>query len=139
MSLADLQALASVRRHREGQAERALCQARAALHECTARAAAAHAHWEQASERQVAQRTALCAEHRGRALGAAELRAWATQERRLMGELAEQAQGVRTLEAARQHQAQQVQAAQQRLTACRRAMEKLGVLTDLLGRAADDE
>ncbi|AKJ97064.1 hypothetical protein PHLH5_51860 [Pseudomonas sp. Cab53] len=139
MSQADLDALAPVRRHREAQAERAWRQARDLLREREASVAAARAQWQAASERQAAQRAALCDEHRGRALSVVELNAWSTQERRLMGELAEQAQGVQALDAARAQQAQDTEAAQQRLRGRRRDLEKLKALMERLAQESCDE
>ncbi|KIQ58136.1 MULTISPECIES: hypothetical protein [Pseudomonas] len=139
MSQADLDALAPVRRHREAQAERAWRQARDLLREREASVAAAQAQWQAASERQAAQRAALCDEHRERALSVVELNAWSTQERRLMGELAEQAQGVQALDAARAQQAQDTEAAQLRLRGRRRDLEKLKALMERLAQESCDE
>ena len=139
MSRADLDALAPVRRHREAQAERAWRQARELLREREAQAAAARNQLQAASERQAAQRAALSDEHRGRALSVVELNAWSHEERRLMGELAEQAQGVRALEAAQAQQAEDTEAAQQRLRGRRRDLEKLKALLERLPQEPSDE
>ncbi len=139
MCRADLQALVPVRRHREGQAERAWHQARERLRECEAETAAARAHLQTARERQMAERAALGDAHRGRALSVVELNAWSTQERRLIGELAEHAQRVQALEAAQARQAQDTDAAQQRLSGRRRDLEKLKALMARLGQETGDE
>ncbi|MBT2340252.1 MULTISPECIES: hypothetical protein [Pseudomonas] len=139
MSRADLNALAPVRRHREAQAERAWRQARDLLREREAEVAAARAQWQAAREQQAAQREALYGEHRGRALSVVELNAWSTQERRLIGELAEQAQGLQALDAAQARQAQDTEAAQQRLRKRRRDLEKLKALMERLAQEAWDE
>ncbi|WP_434602163.1 hypothetical protein J3P89_01135 [Pseudomonas sp. Z1-14] len=139
MSRADLDALAPVRRHREAQAERAWRQQRELLRERQAAFAAARARWQAACEQQAAQREALYGEHRGRALSICELNAWSTEERRLIGELAEQARALQALDEEQAQQARHTEAAQQRLQGRRRDLEKLGAMMEYLVEVPDDE
>ncbi|WP_434606680.1 hypothetical protein [Pseudomonas sp. R1-7] len=132
MSRADLDALAPVRRHREAQAERAWRQQRDLLREREAAVAAARVRWQAASEQQVTQREALYGEHRGRALSVCELNAWSTEERRLIGELAEQARALQALDEEQAQQARSTEAARQRLQGRRRDLEKLSAMMDYL-------
>lgn len=139
MSRADLDALAPVRRHREAQAERAWRQQREILRERQAAFAAARARWQAACEQQAAQREALYGEHRGRALSICELNAWSIEERRLIGELAEQARALQALDEEQAQQARHTEAAQQRLQGRRRDLEKLGAMMEYLMEVPDDE
>ena len=139
MSRADLDALAPVRRHREAQAERAWRQQRDLLREREAAVVAARARWQAASEQQAAQREALYGEHCGRALSVCELNAWSTEERRLIGELAEQAQALQALDDEQAQQARDTEAAQQRLQGRRRDLEKLSAMMDYLVEVSGDE
>ncbi|MBI6617200.1 MULTISPECIES: hypothetical protein [Pseudomonas] len=139
MSRADLDALAPVRRHREAQAERAWRQQRDLLREREAAVAAAQVRWQAASEQQVTQREALYGEHRGRALSVCELNAWSTEERRLIGELAEQAQALQALDEEQAQQARSTEAARQRLQRRRRDLEKLSAMMDYLVEDPSDE
>lgn len=139
MSRADLDALAPVRRHREAQAERAWRQQRDLLREREAAVAAARVRWQAASEQQVTQREALYGEHRGRALSVCELNAWSTEERRLIGELAEQARALQALDEEQAQQAHSTEAARQRLQGRRRDLEKLSAMMDYLVEASSDE
>ena len=139
MSRADLDALAPVRRHREAQAERAWRQQRDLLREREAAVAAARVRWQAASEQQVTQREALYGEHRGRALSVCELNAWSTEERRLIGELAEQAQALQALDEEQAQQARSTEAAWQRLQRRRRDLEKLSAMMDYLVEDPSDE
>lgn len=139
MSRADLDALAPVRRHREAQAERAWRQQRDLLREREAAVAAARVRWQAASEQQVTQREALYGEHRGRALSVCELNAWSTEERRLIGELAEQARALQALDEEQAQQARSTEAARQRLQGRRRDLEKLSAMMDYLVEASSDE
>jgi len=139
MSRADLDALTPVRRHREAQAERAWRQQRDLLREREAAVVAARARWQAASEQQAAQRETLYGEHRGRALSVCELNAWSTEERRLIGELAEQAQALQALDDEQAQQARATEAAQQRLQGRRRDLEKLSAMMDYLVETPNDE
>jgi len=139
MSRADLNALAPVRRHREAQAERVWHQQRDLLREREAALVAARAQWQAAAERQAAQREALYDEHRGRAVSASQLKAWGTQERRLIGELAEQARAVQVLDEEQAQQARNTEAAQQQLQRRRRDLEKLKALMESLVEIPCDE
>lgn len=139
MFQADLDALAPVRRHREAQAERAWRQQRDLLREREAAVVAARARWQAASEQQAAQREALYGEHRGRALSVCELNAWSTEERRLIGELAEQAQALQALDDEQAQQARDTEAALERLQGRRRDLEKLSAMMDYLVEVSGDE
>jgi hypothetical protein len=139
MSQADLSALAPVRRHREAQAERAWRQQRDLLREREAAVVAARTRWQAACEWQAAQREALYCQHRGRALSVCELNAWSAQERRLMGELAEQARALQALDDEQAQQARNTETAQQRLQGRRRDLEKLKVLMEQLVEPPCDE
>lgn len=139
MSQADLSALAPVRRHREAQAERVWRQQRDLLREREAAVVAARARWQAAGEQQAAQREALYCEHRGRAVSVAELKAWNAQERRLIGELAEQARALQALDDEQAQQAQNTEAAEQRLRGRRRDLEKLKALMERLAETPWDE
>lgn len=139
MSLADLSALAPVRRHREAQAERVWRQQCDLLREREAAVVAARARWLEAGERQAAQRQALYCEHRGRAVSVGELKAWNAQECRLIGELAEQARALQALDDEQAQQAQNTEAAQQRLRGRRRDLEKLNALMERLAETPWDE
>jgi len=139
MSRADLDALTPVRRHREAQAERAWRQQRDLLREREAAVAAARARWQAASEQKAAQREALYGEHRGRALSVCELNAWSTEERRLIGELAEQAQALQALDDEQAQQARDTEAALERLQGRRRDLEKLSAMMDYLVEVSGDE
>ncbi|WP_431080742.1 hypothetical protein [Pseudomonas thivervalensis] len=139
MSRLDLDALAPIRRHREAQAERVLRQQRELLREREAAVAAARARMQASSEQQAVQREALYGGHRGRALSVCELNAWSTQERRLIGELAEQARALQALDAEQAQQAQDTAAAQQRLQGRRRDLEKLSAMMEHLAETPSDE
>lgn len=139
MSRADLDALAPVRRHREAQAERAWRQQRELLREREAALADARARWQTACEQQATRRAALYGEHRGRAVSVAELNAWSTEERRLIGELAEQGQALQALDEQQMQQVRNTEAAQQRLRGRQRELEKLSVMMEYLMEAPRDE
>lgn len=139
MSRADLDALAPVRRHRETQAERQWRQQRDLLREREAAVVAARAQWQAAREQQAQQREGLCQEHRGRAISVGELNAWSAQERRLIGELAEQARAVQVLHDEQLQQEQETAAAEQRLRGRRRDLEKLKALMERLVQEPGDE
>lgn len=139
MSRVDLDALAPIRRHREAQAERAWRQQRELLREREAAVATARAQMQATREQQAVQREALYGEHRGRALSVCELNAWSTQERRLIGELAEQARAVQALDDEQAQQAQHTAAAQQRLQGRRRDLEKLSAMMEYLVETPSDE
>lgn len=139
MSRVDLDALAPIRRHREAQAERVWRQQRELLREREAAVVAARARMQATSEQQTVQREALYGEHCGRALSVSELNAWSTQERRLIGELAEQAQALQVLDAEQAQQAQHTAAAQQRLQGRRRDLEKLSAMMEHLVEIPSDE
>lgn len=139
MSRVDLDALAPIRRHREAQAERAWRQQRELLREREAAVVAARARMQASREQQALQREALYGEHRGRALSLCELNAWSAQERRLIGELAEQARALQALDDEQAQQAQHTAAAQQRLQGRRRDMEKLSAMLEHLVETPCDE
>ncbi|WLH46038.1 hypothetical protein [Pseudomonas beijingensis] len=139
MSRVDLDTLAPIRRHREAQAERAWRQQRELLREREAAVVAARARMQATSEEQALQREALYGEHRGRALSVCELNAWSTQERRLIGELAEQARALRALDDEQAQQAKDTAAAQQRLQGRRRDLEKLSAMMEHWVETPSDE
>ena len=128
-----------MRRHREAQAERAWRLQRDLLREHEAAVAAARARWQTACEQQAVQREALYGEHRGRGLSVCELNAWSTEERRLIGELAEQARALQALDEQQAQQARNTEAAQQRLQGRRRDLEKLSAMMEYLMEAPSDE
>lgn len=139
MSRVDLDALAPIRRHREAQAERAWRQQRELLREREAAVVAARARMQVTREQQAVQREALYGEHRGRALSVCELNAWSAQERRLIGELAEQARALQALDDEQAQQAQDTAAAQQRLQGHRRDLEKLNAMMEHWVETPSDE
>jgi septal ring factor EnvC (AmiA/AmiB activator) len=139
MSLIDLQALAPVRKHREGQAERALRQQRDLLALRETAMAQAKVRLSELRERQADQREALTREYQGKAMTLRALGAWTEQEHRLMADLALHERSLQDLSDARALQAQETHSAERHLQGRRRDMEKLKVLTDLLSKECTDE